>query len=99
MLIAHNVPFDFGFLDIEFERAGLPLLDRDRMIDTLALAKARFPGMPNNLDALCQRFSINRSARTTHNALLDCELLANVYLELTGDRQRGLSMTSGSQCD
>jgi DNA polymerase-3 subunit epsilon len=62
------------------------------MIDTLELAKTRFPGMPNSLDALCRRFAIDLSARTTHNALLDCRLLADVYLELTGGRQRGLSL-------
>ena len=65
-----------------------------RMIDTLALAKARFPGMPNSLDALCRRFAIDLSARTTHNALLDCRLLAEVYVELTGGRQRGLSLAA-----
>jgi DNA polymerase-3 subunit epsilon len=93
-LIAHNAPFDFGFLDMEFRRAGLPPLARDRMVDTLALAKARFPGMPNSLDALCRRFAIDLSARTTHNALLDCRLLAEVYVELTGGRQRGLSLAA-----
>lgn len=93
-LIAHNAPFDFGFLDMEFGRAGMPPLARDRMIDSLALAKVRFPGMPNSLDALCRRFSIDLSARTTHNALLDCKLLAEVYVELTGGRQRGLSLAA-----
>ena len=95
-LIAHSAPFDFGFLDAEFGRLGLPPLARDRMIDTLALAKTRFPGMPNSLDALCRRFSIDLSARTTHNALLDCRLLADVYVELTGGRQRGLSLATES---
>jgi DNA polymerase-3 subunit epsilon len=93
-LIAHNAPFDFGFLDMEFGRAGLPALGRDRMIDSLALAKIKFPGMPNSLDALCRRFAIDLSARTTHNALLDCKLLAEVYVELTGGRQRGLSLAA-----
>lgn len=93
-LIAHNASFDFGFLDMEFGRLNLPRLDRGRMIDSLALAKARFPGMPNSLDALCRRFSIDLSARTTHNALLDCKLLADVYVELTGGRQRGLSLAT-----
>ncbi len=93
-LIAHNAPFDFGFLDAEFGRIGLPRLDPLRMVDTLALAKTRFPGMPNSLDALCRRFAIDLSARTTHNALLDCKLLAEVYVELTGGRQRGLSLAS-----
>ena len=64
------------------------------MIDTLALAKARFPGMPNSLDALCRRFAIDLSQRTTHNALLDCRLLADVYVELTGGRQRGLGLAA-----
>jgi DNA polymerase III subunit epsilon len=91
-LVAHNAPFDFGFLDVEFGRVGLPRLDQGRMIDTLAMAKLRFPGMPNSLDALCRRFEIDLSARTTHNALLDCRLLAEVYVELTGGRQRGLSL-------
>jgi DNA polymerase-3 subunit epsilon len=91
-LIAHNAPFDFGFLDAELARIGRPRLDRARMIDTLVLAKTKFPGMPNSLDALCRRFEIDLSARTTHNALLDCKLLAEVYVELTGGRQRGFSL-------
>jgi DNA polymerase III subunit epsilon len=93
-LIAHNAPFDFGFLNAEFTRLGLPELAEARMIDTLVLAKNRFPGMPNSLDALCRRFAIDLSARTTHNALLDCRLLAEVYVELTGGRQRGLSLAA-----
>ena len=76
------------------ERIGRPTLSAARMIDTLALAKARFPGMPNSLDALCRRFAIDLSARTTHNALLDCRLLAEVYVELTGGRQRDLSLAT-----
>ena len=106
-LVAHNAPFDFGFLDAELGRVGRRRLDAARMVDTLALAKQRFPGMPNSLDALCRqskrrssvgalcrRFSIDLSARTTHNALLDCRLLAEVYVELTGGRQRGLSLAA-----
>jgi DNA polymerase-3 subunit epsilon len=89
-LVAHNAPFDFNFIDAELARIKRPPLGRARMIDTLVLAKARFPGMPNSLDALCRRFDIDLSARTTHNALLDCKLLAEVYVELTGGRQRGL---------
>ena len=91
-LIAHNAPFDFGFLDMELGRLDHPALGRDRMVDTLALAKARFPGLPNSLDALCRRFGIDLSERTSHNALLDCKLLAEVYVELTGGRQRGLML-------
>jgi DNA polymerase-3 subunit epsilon len=89
-LVAHNASFDFAFMDAELGRLGLPTLGNGRMIDTLALAKARFPGLPNSLDALCRRFGIDLSARTSHNALLDCRLLADVYVELTGGRQRGL---------
>ena len=89
-LVAHNAPFDFNFVDAELARIQRPSLARSRMIDTLVLAKSRFPGMPNSLDALCRRFDIDLSARTTHNALLDCKLLAEVYVELTGGRQRGL---------
>lgn len=93
-LIAHNAPFDFSFLNAELARLGLPPLGQARMVDTLILAKQRFPGMPNSLDALCRRFNIDLSARTTHNALLDCKLLADVYVELTGGRQRGLSLAA-----
>ena len=91
-LVAHNAPFDFGFISAELERIGKPPLDKARMVDTLVLAKQRFPGMPNSLDALCRRFDIDLTARTTHNALLDCKLLADVYVELTGGRQRGLTL-------
>lgn len=99
ILIAHNAPFDFGFLNAEFARLSLAPLDPARMLDTLAMARVRFPGMPNSLDALCRRFEIDLSARASHNALLDCRLLAEVYVELTGGRQRGLSLAldAGSQ--
>jgi DNA polymerase-3 subunit epsilon len=91
-LVAHNAAFDFGFLNAELARAGRPSLSLSRMVCTLTLAKTRFPGLPNSLDALCRRFAIDLSARTHHNALLDCRLLADVYIELTGGRQRGLSL-------
>ncbi|MCB8873914.1 DNA polymerase III subunit epsilon [Acidisoma silvae] len=100
MLVAHNAPFDFRFLNAELTLCGLPALGAHRMVDTLAMAKLRFPGMPNSLDALCRRFAIDLSERTSHNALLDCKLLAEVYVELTGGRQRGLSLAvdeSGGQ--
>ncbi len=93
-LVAHNAPFDFGFLNAELARLGQKSLHPSRMVDTLAMAKERFPGLPNSLDALCRRFSIDLSERTTHNALLDCRLLAEVYVELTGGRQRGLSLAA-----
>jgi DNA polymerase-3 subunit epsilon len=98
-LIAHNAGFDFGFVNAELARLSLPPLDPGRMIDTLALAKARFPGLPNSLNALCTRFSIDLSERTTHNALLDCRLLAEVYVELTGGRQRGLVLQAAGQTE
>ena len=91
-LIAHNARFDFGFLDAELRRLELPSLAASRMIDTLELARSRFPGLPNSLDSLCRRYAIDLSERTTHNALLDCRLLAQVYLELVGGRQRGLEL-------
>ena len=95
-LVAHNAPFDFGFLNAELARLGLPSLHPGRMVDTLEMAKGRYPGLPNSLDALCRRFAIDLSARTTHNALLDCKLLAEVYVELTGGRQRGLSLVDAA---
>lgn len=93
-VVAHNAPFDFGFLDAELVRAKRPPLDRARMVDSLALAKKRFLGMPNSLDALCRRFGIDNSMRTSHNALLDVQLLAQVYLELMGGRQPGLTLAT-----
>lgn len=89
-LIAHNAPFDFGFINAELRRANRAALDLSRMVCTLVLAKTRFPGLPNSLDSLCRRYDIDLSERTSHNALLDCRLLAEVYIELTGGRQRGL---------
>jgi DNA polymerase-3 subunit epsilon len=97
MLVAHNAEFDFGFLNAELARLQRPALPPQRMVDTLAMARARFPGLPNSLDALCRRFGIDLSARTSHNALLDCRLLAEVYVELTGGRQRGLMLAEVGQ--
>jgi DNA polymerase-3 subunit epsilon len=91
-IVAHNAPFDFRFLDAELVRAKRPPLDSRRMRDSLVLARERFPGSPNSLDALCRRFDIDISQRTTHNALLDVKLLAEVYLELRGGRQTGLEL-------
>jgi DNA polymerase III subunit epsilon len=91
-LVAHNASFDLGFLNAELDRAGKPALGRERVIDTLLLARRRFPGTSNRLDDLCQRFGIDNSRRTKHGALLDAELLAEVYLELTGARQAQLGL-------
>ena len=91
-LIAHNASFDFSFLNMELQRAGYTKLDIGRMIDTLEIARKKYSGMTNSLDALCRRFNIDLSERTTHNALLDCKLLAQVYVELIGGRQRGLEL-------
>jgi len=93
-LVAHNAGFDFGFVNSELEMCGLPPLSRERMVDTVALARARHPGAKNSLDALCTRYGIDRSHRTKHGALLDAELLAQVYVELTGGRQIGLSLAA-----
>jgi DNA polymerase-3 subunit epsilon len=93
-VIAHNAAFDFGFLDAELDRAGQPRIDRARMVDSLAIAKQRYPGMPNSLDALCRRLGIDNSMRTAHNAVLDCALLAQVYLELMGGKQPGFELAA-----
>ena len=86
-LVIHNAAFDMKFLSAELEWMGLPRLPQDRAIDTLAIARSKFPGSPASLDALCRRFGIDNSARTKHGALLDSEILAEVYLELIGGRQ------------
>ncbi|HZU62972.1 MAG TPA: DNA polymerase III subunit epsilon [Novosphingobium sp.] len=91
-LVAHNAGFDFGFLNAELDICGLPHVSRDRMVDTVAIARAKHPGAKNSLDALCTRYGIDRSHRTKHGALLDAELLAQVYVELTGGRQIGLEL-------
>lgn len=95
-VVAHNAPFDFGFLDAELRRCGRPNLDRTRMIDSLMLAKERYPGMPNSLDALCRRLGVDNSMRASHNAVLDCTLLAEVYLELMGGKQPGLELATAT---
>lgn len=93
LMIAHNARFDFGFINAELERCGRPAFDyAARAIDTVEMARRKFPGLPASLDALCRRFDIDLSERGTHNALLDCKLLAEVYVELMGGRQRGLGL-------
>ncbi len=89
-LVIHNARFDIRFLDFELRRCGRPMLGMERALDTLALCRKRLPGAASSLDALCRRFGIDNSARTKHGALLDSELLAEVYLELVGGRQPDL---------
>ncbi len=86
-LVIHNATFDIKFLNMELKRCHRPLLSQDRVIDTLILAKNKFPGARVNLDVLCKRFNVDASKRTVHGALLDSELLADVYLELITDRE------------
>jgi DNA polymerase-3 subunit epsilon len=93
-LVAHNAGFDFGFLNFELERCGRTAIGMVRMVDTLALARTRHPGAKHSLDALCMRFGIDRSHRVKHGALLDAQLLAQVYVELTGGRQIGLGLVA-----
>lgn len=96
-LVAHNASFDFGFLNFELERCGRPSLSMSRMVDTLAMARTRHPGAKHSLDALCVRFGIDRSQRVKHGALLDAQLLAQVYVELTGGRQIGLGLVADTR--
>jgi DNA polymerase-3 subunit epsilon len=91
-LVIHNADFDLKFLNAELEQAQRPPLEAGRAVDTVALARRRFPGASASLDALCRRFGIDLSVREKHGALVDCELLAKVYLELLGGRQPGLAL-------
>lgn len=93
-LVAHNASFDFGFLNFELERCGKPPISMSRMVDTLTLARTKHPGAKHSLDALCMRFGVDRSQRIKHGALLDAQLLAQVYVELTGGRQIGLGLVA-----
>jgi DNA polymerase-3 subunit epsilon len=93
-LVAHNASFDFGFLNFELGACGRPQVCMSRMVDTLTLARSRHPGAKHSLDALCVRFGIDRSHRVKHGALLDAQLLAQVYVELTGGRQIGLGLVA-----
>lgn len=91
-LVAHNAQFDFGFLNFELQACSLAPVAHERMIDTLAIARKRHPGAKHSLDALCARYGVDRSHRVLHGALLDAELLAQVYVELMGGRQIGLGL-------
>ena len=93
-LVAHNAGFDFGFLNAELERIGREPISLDRMVDTVAIARKKHPGAKLSLDALCTRYGVDRSHRVKHGALLDAELLAQVYVELKGGRQIGLELAS-----
>lgn len=91
-LVAHNAEFDMKFLNYQLEHVGHKPIGSNRVVDTLVIARKKFPGSPANLDALCRRFNIDNTSRTFHGALLDSELLAEVYLELLGGRQRGFGL-------
>ena len=93
-LVAHNASFDFGFLNHELQQCGRSPVCTTRMVDTLVLARTRHPGAKHSLDALCTRFGVDRSMRVKHGALLDAQLLAQVYVELTGGRQIGLGLVA-----
>lgn len=96
-MVIHNAAFDMKFLNAELGWAGLKLLPKDQALDTLAIARKRFPGSPASLDALCRRFGIDNSAREKHGALLDSEILAEVYLELVGGRQPDLVLSNSKE--
>ena len=93
-LVAHNAAFDFGFINHELGSCGRPAVCTSRMVCTLTLARQKFPGAKHSLDALCARFGVDRSQRIKHGALLDAQLLAQVYVELTGGRQIGLTLVA-----
>lgn len=93
-MVAHNAGFDFGFINAELTMAGHEPVSFDRMVDTVKIARQKHPGAKNSLDALCTRYGIDRSHRTKHGALLDAELLAQVYVELLGGRQIGMELAA-----
>lgn len=95
-LVAHNAAFDFAFLNYELGECGRLHVPRSRMIDTLALSRTRHPGAKHSLDAMCVRYGVDRSHRVKHGALLDAQLLAQCYVELTGGRQIGLSLAEAT---
>jgi DNA polymerase-3 subunit epsilon len=96
-IVAHNAEFDVRFLNSELERVGRSPIDNGRVVDTLLLARRKYPGASNSLDALCTRYGIDRSRRSKHGALIDSEILAEVYMELKGGRQTSLSFSTTSE--
>ena len=98
-LVAHNAEFDMKFINWEMENLGFSAYPASRSVDTLAISRRKFPGASNTLDALCKRFSVDNSNRVKHGALLDAELLADVYLELMGGRQTGLRLVTDENQD
>ncbi len=96
-LVIHNATFDMKFVNFELDRLGFPVITMDRTIDTVLIARKKFPGSPASLDALCKRFDIDLSGRTKHGALLDAELLAEVYLDLLGGRQAMFALDANNQ--
>lgn len=99
ILVAHNASFDRGFLNMELKRCGRAPIPEERWVDTVMIARKRYPGAPASLDALCRRFDVNSDARTFHGALLDSQLLAEVYLELLGGRARAFDFGGGGHGD
>ncbi len=95
-LVIHNAGFDTGFINAELKRISRPLLENHRVLDTLTLARRKHPGASNSLDALCQRYGIDNTRRTKHGALMDAEILAEVYIELIGGRQTQMGLVSAS---
>lgn len=95
-LVIHNASFDIGFLNAELERISKPTLGMDRVVDTLALARRKHPSGPNSLDALCKRYGVDNTMRVKHGALMDSVLLAEVYLELLGERQGALTLATAA---
>jgi DNA polymerase-3 subunit epsilon len=97
VLVAHNAPFDMGFINAEFERLGMPAIGMERVVDTVAIARRKFPGAKASLDALCERFGISNAHRVKHGALLDAEILAEVYGELLGGKQTALILDAARE--
>lgn len=94
-LVIHNADFDVGFLNAELGRLGFPAISRGRVVDTMTMARRKLPGQAASLDALCQRFGVDNSRRSFHGALLDAQLLADVYVELIGGRQASIDLVAG----